>query len=122
MNKIFKKTLCSALAITSAVASIGLFTACETSKPRVEIQLQFQNTKYTLDYTLYREVAPNTVAHFLALAENEYYNELCMHDYTAARMVGFDEYSTFYRCYSQIIGKTTDDSVDSLSPQLDLGN
>lgn len=40
----------------------------------------------------------------------------------AARTVGFDEYSTFYRCYTQIIGKTTEESVDSLSPQLYLGD
>jgi cyclophilin family peptidyl-prolyl cis-trans isomerase len=88
MKKLLKKALCGALAITSAVASVGLFTACETKTPEVEMQLSFNGQKYTLEYTLYREVAPNTVAHFLALAENEYYNELCMHDYTAARMVG----------------------------------
>jgi len=88
MKKLFKKTVCGVLAIASSVASIGLFTACETNKPEVEIQLQFNGTKYTLDYTLYREVAPKTVAHFLALAENEYYNELCMHDYSSAKMIG----------------------------------
>ena len=40
----------------------------------------------------------------------------------AARIVGFNEYSTFYRCYSQIIGKNTEESIDTLAPQLDLGN
>jgi cyclophilin family peptidyl-prolyl cis-trans isomerase len=82
MAKFLKKTLCGVLALAATVSSVGLFTACETKKPEVEIQLEFDGTTYKLDYTLYREVAPSTVAHFLALAENGYYDGLCVHDYS----------------------------------------
>ena len=40
----------------------------------------------------------------------------------AARIIGFNEYSTFYRCYSQIIGKSTTENYDTLAPKLDLGD
>lgn len=88
MAKLFKKTLCGVLAIAATVASVGLFSACETKKPEVEMQITFNGETYTLDYTLYREVAPATVSHFLALAENGYYDGLCIHDYAATKMIG----------------------------------
>ncbi len=88
MAKLFKKTLCGVLAIVATVSSVGLFSACETKKPEVEMQITFNGETYTLDYTLYREVAPATVAHFLALAENGYYDGLCVHDYTDTKMIG----------------------------------
>lgn len=81
MSKILKKSLCGVLAVAATVVSAATFTACETSTPEVEIQIEFNNETYTLDYTLYRELAPSTVAHFLALADNGYYDGLCVHDF-----------------------------------------
>jgi cyclophilin family peptidyl-prolyl cis-trans isomerase len=51
------------------------------------MRIAFNGTTYTLEYKLYRKLAPNTVNHFLALVENGYYNEkdgqnICIHDYT----------------------------------------
>lgn len=86
MSKILKKTLCGVLAASAAVASVGMFSACETSKPGVEIQIQFNGVTYALDYTLHRKLAPATVAHFLNLAENNFYDGLCVHDYDDSRL------------------------------------
>jgi cyclophilin family peptidyl-prolyl cis-trans isomerase len=55
--------------------------SCTTSHPEVEMQIAFNGKTYTLEYTLYRKFAPNTVTHFLQLAENGYYDGLCVHDY-----------------------------------------
>lgn len=87
-KKIFKKIACSALAAISVFGCAGSFTACKTSNPEVKMQIEFNGETYTLKYKLYRKIAPKTVEHFMWLAENEYYNGLCIHDYdeTALKM------------------------------------
>lgn len=76
-----KRLICGVLAATSMAACVVTSTACETNKPKVEMELSFNGETYVLDYTLYRELAPTTVKHFLALAENGYYDGLCVHNY-----------------------------------------
>lgn len=76
-----KRFICGVLAATSMAACVVTSTACETNTPKVEMELSFNDETYTLDYKLYREVAPTTVKHFLALAENGYYDGLCVHNY-----------------------------------------
>ena len=82
----FKRVVSAALALSAVCASVATFSACETAHPEVQITLSFQNQDYTLDYTLYRKVAPATVEHFLTLAENGYYDGLCVHDYDDSKM------------------------------------
>ncbi len=82
----FKRVVSATLALSAVFASVGLFSACETAHPEVQITLSFNNQDYTLDYTLYRKLAPATVEHFLTLAENGYYDGLCVHDYADSRM------------------------------------
>ena len=82
----FKKTkrfLSCALAACSIVACAGTMTACETNNPEVEIQIEFDGTPYTLNYTLSRKVTPNTVKQFLWLAEGGFYDNTVIHDYDA---------------------------------------
>ena len=81
MKKMLKKSTSFALAMIATVASMGIFTACETKKPEVEMKIEYAGEVYTLEYTLYREVAPATVKHFITLAENNYYDGLCVHSY-----------------------------------------
>ena len=81
MKKIFKKFLCGVLAAVSVFGCAATLTACETANPEVEITIEFNGETYTLDYVLYREIAPQTVQHFLWLADNGYYDGLCVHDY-----------------------------------------
>ena len=84
-NKMFKKIVCAALAATTVVGGAVAFAGCTTNHPEVEMQIEFNGVTYTLEYKLYRKKATNTVNHFLALAENGYYDGLCVHDYTAAK-------------------------------------
>ena len=76
-----KKVACNLLALASVVACAGTLTACETSHPKVEMEIEFNGETYTLEYKLFRKIAPSTVSHFLFLAENGYYDGLCVHDY-----------------------------------------
>ena len=85
-KKIFKKIACSALAAISVFGCAGTFTACKTSNPEVKMQIEFNGETYTLKYKLYRKIAPKTVEHFMWLAENGYYDGLCIHDYDATAL------------------------------------
>lgn len=76
-----KKVFCAVLAGVSVFGSAAMLGGCTTNHPEVEMQIAFNGKTYTLEYTLYRKFAPNTVTHFLQLAENGYYDGLCVHDY-----------------------------------------
>ena len=80
-KKTMKKLMCGVLAVVGTVACAGTVNACESSHPKVEMEIEFNGTTYELEYKLYRKIAPATVEHFLALAENGYYDGLCVHDY-----------------------------------------
>lgn len=82
----FKKTrrfLSCALAACSVMACAGTLTACETNNPEVEMQIEFNDETYTLNYTMSRKVTPNTVKHFLWLVEGGFYDNTVIHDYNA---------------------------------------
>ncbi len=81
-----KKLISGILATTALVGCVGTFTACETAHPEVRITVSFEGEDYELDYKLYRNFAPATVRHFLTLAENGYYDGLCVHSYADNRM------------------------------------
>jgi cyclophilin family peptidyl-prolyl cis-trans isomerase len=81
MKKTMNKVFCAILAGVSVFGSAAMLGSCTTSHPEVEMQIAFNGKTYTLEYTLYRKFAPNTVTHFLQLAENGYYDGLCVHDY-----------------------------------------
>ncbi len=81
MKKTMKKLTCGVLAAVSVFGCAATMTACETSHPKVQMELAFNGKTYTLDYKLYRKVTPATVDHFLWLAGNGYYDGVCVHDY-----------------------------------------
>ncbi len=81
-KNIMKKLVCGVLAVTSLAACVVTTTSCETNKPEVTLTVSFNGESYKLNYELDRRVAPRTVKHFLYLAENGYYDGLCVHDYT----------------------------------------
>ena len=82
MRKILKKITSGILALACVFGCAATLTACETSYPEVEMKVEFNGETYTLEYKLYRELAPQTVKHFLWLAGNGYYDGLCVHDYS----------------------------------------
>lgn len=83
-NRKFKRlggVLCAgAIAVASALALAG----CNTAHPTVEVVMEFQSVEYKLSYTLYRNMYPATVQHFIELAENGYYDGMCVHDYSSS--------------------------------------
>ncbi|MBO5412379.1 MAG: peptidylprolyl isomerase [Clostridia bacterium] len=117
-GKTLKKLTCCALATIGAVACAGTMTACESSHPEVQIQIEFNDTTYKLNYKLYRKVAPSTVEHFLWLADNGYYDGLCVHDYDAkdARLyTGAYTYSAEESLYGGLTYKKYYDVIQTYS-------
>ena len=113
MFKNLKRYISMALAITGDFACPATFAACEAPHPEVQITLTFDDETYTLDYVLYRNVTPSTVNHFLALAENKYYDGLCVHDYKSDAL-----YTGAYSYESEkLVYKNYFDTVASYIPQ-----
>jgi cyclophilin family peptidyl-prolyl cis-trans isomerase len=83
--KAIKKVMCTALAGVSVFACGATFAGCTTSHPKVEMKISFNDVTYTLEYKLYRKIAPATTQHFLELVEKGYYDGMCVHNYTASR-------------------------------------
>lgn len=74
--------LVSALVVTfSATAA----SACkiETEHPQVEITYEFDSKTYAVKYTLYRNMYPNTVRHFIELTENKFFDNTIIHNYSS---------------------------------------
>ncbi len=85
MIKFFKKLLVAATVVCSAgIAATAAGCNIETDHPGIKISVEFNGETYELDYTLYRNMYPNTVRHFIELTENGLYNNLIVHDYTAS--------------------------------------
>lgn len=77
-----------------AASSAVMMAGCSTAHPTVKITVEFQSADYELDYKLYRKMYPATVQHFLELAENGYYDGLCVHNYTSGMIyTGVYEYN-----------------------------
>lgn len=104
MSKIIKTTekiiLCIALVIIVAFA--GITTACtQSDHPRAEIQLELRDggevvASVTLKYTMYRNIRPVTVSHFIALADAGFYNETIIHDIGTTSVSSSDWYAGGY--------------------------
>lgn len=73
----------SAAAITVSAFCAGAFSGCtvKTDHPAAQITIEFAEKTYTLNYTLYRNMYPGTVQHFIELADNGFYNDIVIHDY-----------------------------------------
>lgn len=86
LKKKLKKLLCGVLVASATVACAGTLSACETSRPEMQMKLSFNGKSYVLNYELYRKIAPATVDHFMRLVENDYYDGTCIHNYTSSKM------------------------------------
>lgn len=85
-RKHFTKTIMSVAGAAILASSAFLMTGCETNRPEAEIELSFNGQTYVVSYQLYRNLYPQTVRHFTELAENGYYDGLCIHNYTSANL------------------------------------
>ena len=102
------------VAIAAAVGVSAAFAGCtiETKHPRAQITVEFNNQQYVLEYTLYRNLFPQTVRHFIELAEAGFYNDTIIHDYTSNDIYGGGCKYDSEAYAGAIDGDTMDDYLD----------
>ena len=84
MSKKINK-LCLSLALAAVVGVSAGAAACGTSKhPNARITIEFNEKTYVIDYMLYRNMYPQTVQHFVELADSGFYNDIIVHNYTSS--------------------------------------
>ena len=85
MSKKIKRALI-ACAPSAAVAFSAAFSACnmQSNHPRAKITLSFNSVSYEIEYTLYRNMYPQTVRHFIELADAGFYDNMIVHNYNAS--------------------------------------
>ena len=75
------RILSIASAAALSVAAFAMFTACDSAEPQVTITYTFLGEDYEGEYKLSRKGAPQTVQHFIELADAGYYDGTCIHHY-----------------------------------------
>lgn len=79
-GKFFGKFMCAA-ALLGVAVSIPLTAAgCSTDHPEAKITVEYKGTEYVLNYKMYRNMYPQTVQHFIELADAGFYNNTIVHD------------------------------------------
>lgn len=82
----FKKLgriLC-AVAIAGTVMALPFVSGCNTDHPEAEITISYNGSDYVLKYKMYRNMYPQTVQHFIELADNGFYNGMIVHNYQSS--------------------------------------
>lgn len=85
MIKNIIKKLFLGITLAGVVTFTAAASACkiETDHPNVRITVEFNSEQYVLNYSLYRNMYPNTVRHFIELADAGFYNDMLVHNYTS---------------------------------------
>ncbi|MDE7330359.1 MAG: peptidylprolyl isomerase [Clostridia bacterium] len=80
--KLGKILICLASAVVLSVSALS-FSACniETDHPEAVITYEFNGNEYAVKYTLYRNLRPHTVRHFIELADSGFYDNTVVHDF-----------------------------------------
>lgn len=89
MNKKILRRIGSVAAAGALCAlAVGMFAGCTTDTPKITITYTFNDKDYAVEYTLSRTSAPQTVQHFIELADAGYYEGMIIHDYDSVFMYG----------------------------------
>lgn len=100
--------LTTALAITFTVGAAGACSV-KTNHPEARITYKFNGKEYDVTYTLYRNMYPHTVQHFIELANAELYNGIVIHDYQT------NDWITGGYSYDEDVYATHSESVSLMS-------
>lgn len=78
--KKFARLICVA-ALAGAAVAVPLMSGCNTDHPEARITIEYDSVTYVLNYKMYRNMYPQTVKHFIELADNGFYNNTIIHNY-----------------------------------------
>ncbi len=101
--KRFRRFAC-VLAGACALATAFTFAGCTSDHPEAKVTIKFNDVSYVLEYKLYRSYYPQTVQHFIELADAKFYDNTIIHNYSA----GSYWYGGGYSYNAQVDGEATD--------------
>ncbi len=83
---LFKKKghIIAAVALAGVAAAVPMLSGCVNNYPTAEITIEYNEVEYVLEYKLYRNMYPQTVKHFIELADNGFYDGTIVHDYQSS--------------------------------------
>lgn len=87
MRKIILRA-CLVAAIAGVVGVMPVMSGCTSDHPEVKITVEFNQKEYVLEYKLYRNMYPQTVQHFIELADAGFYDNTLIHDYESKYWYG----------------------------------
>ena len=82
------RRLIGTIAIAGVCAIVPAISGCSTDHPEAKITVSFNGKEYVLSYKLYRNMYPQTVQHFIELADNGFYTNTLIHNYTSSTWYG----------------------------------
>lgn len=108
MYKVLKRAfILAVLAVVVALSAVLSACTLKTKHPRARIEIEFNDETYTIEYTLYRNMYPKTVQHFIDLADSGFYKDMIVHDYQSS-----DWFTGGYR-YSEDGGESAQTSYSA---------
>lgn len=117
----FKKLgrIVCAAALSGLVVAAPVFAGCSTSHPEAKITVEFAGETYVLEYKLYRNMYPQTVQHFIELADNDFYDDTIIHNYQSDKWYGggYDYNTDEERGYTASFEDGTESMLDYLEAQ-----
>ena len=78
--KNFGRVLC-AVALSGMALAAPMLSGCNTDHPEAKITIEYDGVSYVLEYKMYRNMYPQTVLHFIELADNNFYDNTIIHNY-----------------------------------------
>ena len=98
------------------------FVGCETKHPEISVKISFNEETYELEYKLYRNMYPQTVAHYLELIDMKYFDGTVIHDYRSDRMVGGAYYYDGEDVVDDLVAKDYDAATKDENGNVTLKN
>jgi hypothetical protein len=108
------------LALTGAVGMACAFSGCtvETDHPEATITIKFESGTYELKYKLYRNMYPQTVRHFIELADSGFYDNTIIHNYDSSNFLYCGGYTYDSETYaSSVESESMDDYLNAHSKE-----
>jgi cyclophilin family peptidyl-prolyl cis-trans isomerase len=121
------KIACVAASVCAAAFS-AVFAGCtlKTNHPTVRFTVSFNGTSYELNYKLYRNMYPQTVQHFIELADAGYYDNTVIHNYVSGSYLYGGGYSYDATAYASLLSNGADsgyfNTQSKLAKYLELFN
>lgn len=86
--KKFGRVMCTLALAGAALAVSSTMTGCNNGHAEAKITIEYDGVSYVLEYTMYRNMYPQTVKHFIELADNRFYDDTIIHDYQTSNWYG----------------------------------